>query len=73
MAEKIVVVSQQTSKSIKIAKWKVREGYPVSIGTVVLLYDFDGEQRGEQRKLKSSQAGTVYKLLAEEGAIVRAG
>lgn len=73
MAEKTVVVSQPGSRPIRLVKWKVREGCPVSIGTLVLLYHFDGAKQGEQRKLKSTQAGTVYKLLSQEGAIVKAG
>ncbi|KAJ8929197.1 hypothetical protein NQ314_018146 [Rhamnusium bicolor] len=73
MAEKTVCISQQQSKPIKILKWKVREGVTVSIGRLLLLYDFVGAKKEEQRKLKSTQAGTVNKIIALEGDTVKRG
>lgn len=73
MAEKTVIISQQNLKPIKILKWKVREGFTVSIGSVILLYDFVKSEEKQQRKLKSSQAGTVCKLVVQEGAIIQPG
>ncbi|KAK4885584.1 hypothetical protein RN001_001855 [Aquatica leii] len=73
MAEKTVVISQQSTKPIKIVKWKVREGFSVSIGSVVLLYDFEKPEKKQQLKLKSSHAGTVCKIIAQEGAIISPG
>ncbi|XP_018333105.1 RNA polymerase II subunit A C-terminal domain phosphatase [Agrilus planipennis] len=73
MAEKLEVVSQQFSNPIKILKWKVSEGYFVSMGTILLIYDVGLNTKKEQRKLKSTRAGSVYKLLADEGAIVNPG
>lgn len=66
-------ISQQQTKPIKILKWKVSEGNTLSIGRVILLYDFEGASKEEQRKLKVTQAGTVFKILAQEGAIVKPG
>jgi pyruvate/2-oxoglutarate dehydrogenase complex dihydrolipoamide acyltransferase (E2) component len=66
-------ISQQQTKPIKILKWKVSEGSTVSIGRVILLYDFDGASKEEQRKLKVTQAGTIHKIVAQEGAIVNPG
>lgn len=73
MAEKTVFITQQQNKPIKILKWKVSEGNTVSIGRVVLLYDFDGGDRKEQRRLKCTKAGTIRRLVAQEGAIVKPG
>jgi RNA polymerase II subunit A-like phosphatase len=73
MAEKTMCISQQQTKPIKILKWKVSEGSTVSIGRVILLYDFDGASKEEQRKLKVTQAGTIHKIVAQEGAIVNPG
>lgn len=73
MAEKTVFITQQQNKPIKILKWKVSEGNTVSIGRVVLLYDFDGGERKEQRRLKCTKAGTIRRLLTQEGAIVKPG
>ncbi|XP_971974.2 RNA polymerase II subunit A C-terminal domain phosphatase [Tribolium castaneum] len=73
MAEKTMCISQQQTKPIKILKWKVSEGNTVSIGRVILLYDFDGASKVEQRKLKVTQAGTIFKIVAQEGAIVKPG
>lgn len=73
MAEGLVLISHQFSKAIRILKWKVSEGSVISIGRVMLLYDFDGSKEAEQRKLKSTQAGTVHRLIAQEGAIIKKG
>lgn len=73
MAEKSVLISQQFSKPIKILKWKVAEGSSLSLGGLVLFYDFPEGEKREQRKLKSVHAGTVKRLLAKEEAIVKHG
>lgn len=73
MAEKTVLISQQILKPIKILKWKIKEGSSLSIGRVLLFYDFEQAEKSEQRKLKSTQAGTVSRLIANEGAIVKSG
>ncbi|KAJ8960152.1 hypothetical protein NQ318_003872 [Aromia moschata] len=73
MAEKTVCISQQQSKPIKILKWKVREGITIPIGRLLLLYDFAEPKKAEQRKLKSTKAGTVYKIIAREGDTVKPG
>lgn len=72
MADKTIFITQPLPKSIKIQKWKVSEGSTVSIGRVILLYDFEGAANKE-RKLKSTYAGTVHKIIAQEGAVVRPG
>lgn len=73
MADKVVVVSQQALKPIKLVKWKVNEGNSVSIGCVVLLYEVDEDDKHVVCKLKSTKAGTVHKLLAQEGDVVKPG
>lgn len=73
MAENTVLIVQQLLKAIKVLKWKVSVGNSISIGSVILLYDFEGANKPEQRKLKSTQAGTVHELIVPEGAIVKPG
>lgn len=73
MAEKTVFITQPLTKAINILKWKVSEGNTVSIGRVVLLYDFEAAEKKEQRKLKSTHAGTVCRIIAQESAIVQPG
>lgn len=66
-------ISQQQTKPIKILKWKVGEGNAVGLGRIILLYEFEKGSVGEQRKLKVNQAGTVHKILVQEGAIAKPG
>lgn len=73
MAEKTVFIAQPLTKPINILKWKVSEGNTISIGRVILLYDFEDADKKEQRKLKSTHAGTVCRLIAQESAIVHPG
>ncbi|CAH1116652.1 unnamed protein product [Phaedon cochleariae] len=73
MAEKTVCISQQQTEPIKISKWKVREGITVSVGRPLLLFNILGDQKAQQRKLKSTQAGTIQKILAKEGDVVNPG
>lgn len=73
MADKTVVISQQLLKPLKIVKWKVNESNSISIGCVILLYKFDGDDSKETLKLKSTQAGTVHRIVAQEGDVVKFG
>lgn len=73
MADKVAVLVQQALKPIKVVKWKVNEGNSISIGCVFLLYEVLDDERHVICKLKSSQAGTVHKILAQEGAVVQPG
>ncbi|XP_049817907.1 RNA polymerase II subunit A C-terminal domain phosphatase isoform X2 [Aethina tumida] len=73
MAAETVCITLQQTKPIKILKWKVRRNQTIPMGRVILLYDFDGAEKPEQRKLKSSKAGTVRKILIQEGVIVQPG
>ncbi|XP_023218409.1 RNA polymerase II subunit A C-terminal domain phosphatase-like [Centruroides sculpturatus] len=63
--------------SIFLTKWKVKPGNRLFQGTVLLLYetisDTDGSGDGKQMKLKSTIEGTVQKLIAREGEVVRPG
>lgn len=59
--------------SIKISKWKVREGYRVSAGQLILLYvDADGDSK-DVKRLKSSKTGVVQKRFFKEGDVVAKG
>lgn len=73
MAEKIIVITLPTEKSIKIIKWKVKEGNAISIGRVILLYDVVSDNKTDLKKLKASQAGTVHRIVAQEGDVVHSG
>ncbi|XP_066262560.1 RNA polymerase II subunit A C-terminal domain phosphatase isoform X2 [Euwallacea similis] len=73
MAEDAVPVSQSQTKPIKIKKWKIQEGTTVSVGRVILMYEFADDENPEQRKLKSKRAGIIDKILAEEGTVVQPG
>lgn len=59
--------------TIKITKWKVREGYRVSAGQLVLLYtDVDGDSK-ELKRLKAVKTGVVQKRLFKDGEQVSGG
>lgn len=73
MADQAVRVLQQQTKPIKIEKWKVRQGNAVTLGRIVLIYDFMEKEKPEQRKLKALQAGIIHKVLAAEGKVVQPG
>ncbi|XP_050513725.1 RNA polymerase II subunit A C-terminal domain phosphatase isoform X2 [Diabrotica virgifera virgifera] len=73
MAERTISIFQQQTKPIKICKWKIRTGTRISIGCPILIYDFEEATKPEQRKLKSTQAGTVHQILVLEGQIVKPG
>uniref|UniRef100_A0A182QNG6 RNA polymerase II subunit A C-terminal domain phosphatase n=1 Tax=Anopheles farauti TaxID=69004 RepID=A0A182QNG6_9DIPT len=59
--------------AIKINKWKVREGFPVTSGNIILFYELlDGSDK-EVKRLKATKSGVVKKRLAREGATVAKG
>ncbi|ETN66731.1 Fcp1 [Anopheles darlingi] len=58
---------------IKIQKWKVREGFPVTAGTIILFYELSDGSDKEVKRLKASKSGVVRKRLAREGQTVAAG
>lgn len=59
--------------SIQISKWKVREGYRVSAGQLILLYVVaDGDPK-DVKRLKSTKVGVVQKRLFKEGDVVAKG
>ena len=63
------VVDLCLDKTVRLSKWKVDEGNIVYDGRVLLLYE-DGEKT---HKFKSKYVGTVTKLLAKEGTMVKPG
>lgn len=54
--------------SIKILKWKVKKGSKVDPGSVIMTYQFLGQN--ETKKLKCQQMGTVVQLFKREGDVV---
>lgn len=73
MEEKIIQIYNQQIKPIKIIKWKVRPSVSVTIGHILLLYDFVDSQVAQNRKLKSTTAGIIRKIVAKEGDVVDKG
>ncbi|CAG9860661.1 unnamed protein product [Phyllotreta striolata] len=72
MAEKTVCVIQQQTRPINVVKLKVKIGTTVSIGYPLLVYN-SGDSKNEERKLKSTHAGTVHRILVKEGQVVQPG
>lgn len=71
---KIVINAPTEHPRIRINKWRVREGYPVSNSQVILLYNLpDDDADKEVRKLKATRVGVVKKRLYKDGAIVEQG
>ncbi|KAG8227390.1 hypothetical protein J437_LFUL000398 [Ladona fulva] len=69
-----VIIVLPSQIPAKILKWKVSEGNLLSVGRVILLYDSNfGDGNSEPKKFKASQVGTVVKLLAAEGDIIKPG
>ncbi|XP_026470896.1 RNA polymerase II subunit A C-terminal domain phosphatase-like isoform X2 [Ctenocephalides felis] len=73
MADNTVMVTAGVEKSIKILKWKVKEGFTISIGQIILLYDFVNIAKSEQKRLKAIKAGKIKRLVVREGDIVDPG
>lgn len=73
MEENFTRIYNQQIKPIKIIKWKVRPSVSVTIGHILLLYDFVDSQMTQNRKLKSTTAGIIRKLVAKEGDVVHKG
>lgn len=51
----------------------MKEGNAISIGRVILLYDVVSDNKTDLKKLKASQAGTVHRIVAQEGDVVHSG
>lgn len=73
MEEKSIQIYNQQLRPIKIIKWKVRPSVSVTIGHILLLYDFVDSQLSQNRKLKSTTAGTIRKIIAKEGDVINKG
>ncbi|XP_037950739.1 RNA polymerase II subunit A C-terminal domain phosphatase-like [Teleopsis dalmanni] len=61
---------------IRINKWRVREGFPVTANQVILLYQIvnnESEVDKVIQKLKAVRVGTVKRCLFKEGDIVKSG
>ncbi|XP_065087791.1 RNA polymerase II subunit A C-terminal domain phosphatase [Ochlerotatus camptorhynchus] len=67
------IICAPAESSIKINKWKVREGYPVTTGNIILFYECLNGSEKDVKRLKATKAGVVKKRLAKEGEIVDKG
>lgn len=70
--ENTTTVYSPTDGSIKINKWKVREGYQVTNNQVILLYELVAGDDKEIKRLKSTKCGIVKKRYQKDGEIVHA-
>ncbi|KAM7345800.1 RNA polymerase II subunit A C-terminal domain phosphatase Fcp1 isoform 2-T2 [Cochliomyia hominivorax] len=75
----IVIKAPVEHPRIRINRWRVREGFPVSASQVILLYEaLPAEETAEEvntktiHKLKAQRVGVVKKRLFKDGAIVKA-
>lgn len=73
MAEEMLSISCDENNTIKVLKWKVREGSTISIGKVLFLYLNLRQNNHIQHKFKSPKAGILKQIVASEGAIVDPG
>ncbi|XP_006819784.1 RNA polymerase II subunit A C-terminal domain phosphatase-like [Saccoglossus kowalevskii] len=78
MASLLKTVCLPGTISCRITKWKVKSGSKVNQGTVLAVYEQEKAENGntnasEKLKLKSTEVGTVYDLLAKEGQVVPPG
>lgn len=65
------VVLSPSEHSIKIRRWKVREGFQVTRNHIILLYEVAGDP--ELKRLKVAQTGVVKKRLFKDGDTVEPG
>lgn len=56
--------------SIKIHKWKVREGFQVNNNQLILLYELIGGDDKEIKRLKSTKCGVIKKRHHKDGDVV---
>ena len=68
-----IVVYSPPEVAIKITKWKVRDGYPVSSGNIIFLYHIVNESEKDIKRFKSNKCGVVKKRLYKEGDTVEPG
>lgn len=72
MATNATTVYSPTENSIKIHKWKVREGFQVTNNQVILLYELIDSDDKEIKRLKSTKCGVVKKRYQHDGDTVDA-
>lgn len=81
----VLIKAPAEHSHIRINRWRVREGFPVSASQVILLYEVLSPEDFEEgeKKLKASVNKTIHKLKAQcvgvvkrrlykDGAIVKA-
>lgn len=73
MSDQNISICAPDDFSIKINKWKVREGFQVSNGNVILLYELTDSADTEIKRLKATKCGVVRKRLKKDGEIACKG
>ena len=64
------IVYSPTDQTIKIHKWKVREGFQVTNNQVIFLYELPEGDDKEIKRFKSTKCGIVKKRYQKDGDIV---
>lgn len=70
MANANITTVYSPNHSIKIYKWKVREGFQVNANQIILLYELPDNDDKEIKRLKSTKCGVVKKRHYREGDII---
>lgn len=74
MGTKLNQVKLNTDQPIKVKKWKIREGMPVSARQLIMLYEpINASDAKQLLKYKATDVGTVKKVCVAENEIVKPG
>ncbi|KAK6185364.1 hypothetical protein SNE40_007614 [Patella caerulea] len=74
MAAEVQELRVPGDKSIRISKWKVRQGSHISKGVLMAIYNTEEKEKDTvQQKLKAPNAGIVKRIIAKEGQLCEPG
>lgn len=73
MADKTVPICVPSENSVKLVKWKVKQGGFVSQGQILFLYNDSSGENTDLKKYKAFRAGTVAAIKVKEGDVVEPG
>ena len=73
MANESGVIKVKADNSIKIHKWKIREGFQLTSNQVILLYKLIDSDDIEIKRLKGLQSGVVKSIFFKDGDVVNKG
>lgn len=73
MADKTVPICVPSENSLKLVKWKVKQGAFVSRGQILFLYNDSSGETKELKRFKAVRAGTVASIKVKEGDLAEPG